>query len=73
MARYREIQDWVRREYGWKPETCWIAHCKELCGLPVRPAPNRAATGREKPCPENKQPAIFAAFQHFKMIRNRTG
>lgn len=73
MATYAEIQDWVEEEYGWKLETCWIAHCKELCGLPVRRAHNRAAAGREKPCPEDKGSAIFAAFQHFKMRCNRSG
>ena len=33
MATYQQIQKWVRCLYGWTPETCWIAHCKELAGL----------------------------------------
>ena len=28
--KYRQIQDWVKAEYGFTPKTCWIAHCKEL-------------------------------------------
>ena len=29
MATYRRIQEWVQDQYRWKPETCWIAHCKD--------------------------------------------
>ena len=67
MATYAEIQDWVKKKYGWEPKTCWIAHCKELYGLPVGRAHNRTGKKREVPCPEDKKPAIFAAFRHFKM------
>jgi len=35
LATYLEIQRWVEEEFGFTPETCWIAHCKELYGLPV--------------------------------------
>ena len=65
MATYGKIQQWVRARYGFVPQTCWIAHCKELNGLPVRVAPNRACGGREKPCPPEKRAAIEAAFRHF--------
>lgn len=68
MATYKEIQDWIRDQYGWKPKTCWIAHCKELKGLPVRPAPNRLGSAREVPCPVNKRPPIYDAFRHFGML-----
>lgn len=40
-ATYKEIQNWVRQNHGFLPKTCWIAHCKELYGLPVSNAPNR--------------------------------
>lgn len=36
MATYKQIQTYVRTEYGFVPKSCWIAHCKELCGLPLR-------------------------------------
>ena len=65
MATYKQIQQWVREQYGWTPKTCWIAHCKELAGLPVKRAPNRQEDSRAVPCPADKQPAIFAAFRHF--------
>lgn len=41
MATYKQIQTWVKQQYGFTPETCWIAHVKELMGLSVRSAPNR--------------------------------
>lgn len=68
MATYREIQDWVRQQYGFMPKTCWIAHCKELYGLPVRRAANREGEERKVPCPPEKRPAIRAAFEHFRML-----
>ncbi len=68
MATYNEIQNWVKEHYGWIPKTCWIAHCKELNGLPVKPASNRESKERLVLSPENKQAAIEAAFRHFGMM-----
>lgn len=62
MATYRQIQAWVKQRHGWIPKTCWIAHCKELFGLPVQLAPNRAGDIRAVPCPPHKQGAIFEAL-----------
>lgn len=60
-ATYPPIQRWVRRQYGFVPKTCWIAHCKELKGLPTRSNWNRGGA-RQVPCPENTRSAIYAAF-----------
>ena len=68
MATYREVRDWVKVKHGFVPETCWIAHCKELAGLPLGAAPNRRGEQRVKPCPPAKRDAIMAAFRHFGMI-----
>lgn len=69
MAIYKEIQQYVKLKYGFTPKTCWIAHMKEMCGIPVRVAPNRYdLNSREKPCPEDKQAAIRDAFVHFGMM-----
>lgn len=67
MATYAEIEAWVKENYGWKPKGCWIAHCKELNGLPLRQSPRRKGA-RMVPCPENRRSAIEAAFRHFGMI-----
>ena len=54
MASYKEIQTLVRRKHGWVPQSCRIAHCEELKGLPLGPAPNRSGS-RQKPCPADKR------------------
>jgi hypothetical protein len=68
MATYKQITCWIKSNYGWTSKTCWIAHCKELVGLPVVRAPNRRGVERVVPCPTEKRDAIFAAFKHFQMI-----
>jgi hypothetical protein len=67
-ATYREIQKWVEEKFGFTPETCWIAHCKELYGLPLGEAPNRQGNERVKPCPPERRTAIKKAFEHFGML-----
>jgi hypothetical protein len=39
MATYKDIQKYVKQRFGFEPKTCWIAHVKELNGLPTRSAP----------------------------------
>ncbi len=69
MATYSKIQEYVKINYDFSVKTCWIAHMKELHGLPVRVAYNRINTDlRENPCPFNKQGAITSAFKYFDMI-----
>lgn len=36
MATYREIQEFIKNNYGYSVNTCWIAHAKEICGLNPR-------------------------------------
>jgi len=67
-ATYQEIRKWVEQRHGFKPETCWIAHCKELYGLPVDRAPNRQGDERVKECPPEKRPLIAQAFRYFGML-----
>ena len=68
MATYRQIQDWVKAHHGFVPKTCWIAHCKELCGMERRTAPNRQGPVRVHPCPPEKRQAIMDAFVHLGML-----
>lgn len=69
MATYKEIQGYVKETYGFLPKTCWIAHMKELCGIPVKNVPNRISPShREKTCPPEKMPYVKEAFRHFGMI-----
>lgn len=70
MATYVEIQAYVRKNYGFQPKSCWIAHVKEMCGLPRRNAHNRiSADNRRYPCPLEKASCIKEAFLHFGMIQ----
>ena len=58
----------MREKHGKSVKTCWIAHCKELKGLPVRRAPNRIGETRIAPCEDSANRAmIFEAFDHFEM------
>lgn len=69
MATYAQIQAFVKQRYDFQPKTCWIAHIKSKCGLPVRQAHNRRdPRHREVPCPQKREQAIRAALQHFGMI-----
>lgn len=59
VATYAQIAEGVKRQSGFTPKTCWIAHVKELDGLKPGVAPNRTrANVREVPCPPKKREAI---------------
>lgn len=69
MATYRQIQNDIRARYGTVVKTCWIAHVKELNGLPRRTASNRRSRNvREVLCPVSMRPAIEESFRRFGMI-----
>ena len=68
MATYKEIIAWIKEEYGFVAQSCWIAHMKELNGLNLKQASNRQCSTRKKPCPIDKQDKINNAFKHFGMI-----
>lgn len=69
MATYKEIQNYVKSNFGYVPKTCWIAHCKEIHGLQPKVSSNRhSITERKFPCPIQKQNDILEAFKFYKMI-----
>lgn len=69
MATYKEIQNYIKEKYDVVIKTCWIAHMKEQCGLPLRKSPNRKDSNkREYPCPDNKREMIIEAFENFNML-----
>lgn len=68
VATYKEIQNYVKQEFGFSIKTCWIADMKEKCGIPVRKAPNRIdSENRENQCPKSKEYAILDAFKYLGM------
>src|SRR2546428_7317290 len=59
MATYAEIQKFVQRHHGFIPKTGWIAHVKEVHGVPTLRGANRARRDRDiEPCPPEKREAI---------------
>jgi hypothetical protein len=67
-ATYQDTQKWVQQEFGLKPKTCWIAHCKEIYGFPLVTAPDRQGEEPIEPCPPEKRPAIKKSLHHFGML-----
>lgn len=68
MATNPEVDHYVRQHYGFTVKSCWIAHVKELNGILVPPAWNRAGKERQVPCPPAKRAPIESALRHFGMI-----
>ena len=67
MATYAQIRVYVKEKYGYFPKSCWIAHAKELSGLPVKRS-HRRKGARQEPCPPRKLADIQDAFRYFKML-----
>ncbi|TES99577.1 hypothetical protein [Burkholderia cepacia] len=66
MASYKDVQTFVMKRHGIVVQSCWIAHVKELNGLPLR----STRTGeRVKPCPPQWRSAIEEAMRHFGWLR----
>jgi hypothetical protein len=69
MATDVEIQKFVQHHHGFIPKLGWIAHVKEVHGIPTLRGANRARRNRAiEPCPPEKREAIEEAFRHFGMI-----
>lgn len=69
MATYKQIQEYTKRQYGFVPKTCWIAHVKDDYGLVTRKALNRInSTNRAYPCPTHRRSDIETVLKYFKMI-----
>ena len=70
MATYKQIQDYVKKHYGFMPKSCWIAHVKEMSGLQPRVSHRRYDSKiRQVPCPPEKVKPIQEAMRHFEMIQ----
>lgn len=66
MPTVPEIQDAVKREHGFKPESCEIADVKRRMGLPVKMAHNRINPSAIKnPCPEKRYEPIRSVIDRL--------
>jgi len=71
MANYAKIQEYVNNKYSFSVKTCWIAHMKEICGLPLRVATNRQDISlRTNPCPLDKRGSILSALLELGLIKS---
>jgi hypothetical protein len=68
-TRSAEIQAFVQRRHGFIPKIGWIAHVKEVHGIPTLRGADRARRDRDvEPCPPEKREAIEEALRHFGMM-----
>jgi len=63
-----EIREYLDKKYGFKPKNTWIAHAKEVYGVPTKPASNRKSKERRWPCPKKRLTQIKDAFMHFEIL-----
>ncbi len=69
MATYAEVRQLVKDTHERSVKTCWIAHVKEMNGLPLRRAPNRQSLDRRvEPCPDWARPMIEDAMRRLGML-----
>jgi len=69
MATYTQIQEYIKKQFGYKPKSCWIAHMKEICGLNPKISSRRYDLNKRVcPCTLETQSDIKQAFEHFNMI-----
>jgi hypothetical protein len=69
MATDPEIQTFVQRHHGFIPKVGWIAHVKEVHGIPTLRGADRARHDRSvEPGLPEKREAIEEALRHFGMM-----
>lgn len=69
-ATYTEIKSWIQKEYGLKVSSLYIAQVKQKHGIIEHECHNKpkSENSRQPKCPPEKEEAIEAALEHFKMI-----
>lgn len=69
-ATYKEIQEYVLKEYGLKVSNLYISQVKRKCGIEVGENYNlpKSEDSRQPQCPVEKEKAIKDALEYFGMI-----
>ena len=69
-ATYDEIKAYVLEKFGLKVSSLYISQVKRKCGLEVGENYNLAKSENAKvpTCPPEKEKAIIAALEHFRML-----
>ena len=66
----QKIRDYFQSKYGIKPTSNWIAHAKEVYGVPVRRAANRKGEERLWKCPKRHLVELKEVFEHFGLLKD---
>ena len=71
-ATYEEIKAYVLEQFGLKVSSLYISQIKRKCGLEVVDSYNQPKSENAKvpTCPPEKEKAIVAALEHFRMIED---
>jgi len=56
------------QKHGFTAKNGWIAHAKEVYGVPTKPSSNRKGKTRRWPCPKKHFEQFKDAFEHFDML-----
>lgn len=69
-ATYKEIQEYVLKEYGLKVSNLYISQVKRKCGIEVGENYNlpKSEDSRQPQCPVEKEKVIKDALEYFGMI-----
>ncbi len=65
----KEIQKYCKKHFNVTAKNTYIAHAKELNGIPVLRATNRKSDKRLWPCPVKMQPLLKIAFIDLGIIQ----
>ena len=70
QATYKEIQEYVLKEYGLKVSNLYISQVKRKCGIEVGENYNlpKSEDSRQPQCPVEKEKAIRDALEHYGMV-----
>lgn len=69
-ATYKEIQEYVLKEYGMKVSNLYISQVKRKCGIEVGENYNlpKSEDSKQPQCPEEKEKVIKDTLEHFGMV-----
>ena len=69
-ATYKEIQEYVLKEYGVKVSNLYISQVKRKCGIEVGENYNlpKSEDSRQPQCPVEKEKAIRDVLEHYGMV-----
>ena len=68
MTTNDEIRAYMKEKYGIYAKNGWIAHAKDVYGIPLRKRQTTAGERKWK-CPKKRLEQFKEAFIHFKILK----